>query len=115
MTGDALSMLQAVGGTLGADAAAAKALIVFFEDMAAHKASIDEAIAAGLSTAKAVAQYVPIASEAVSVLEAAQVLDAVYRALPANWRFIKTEHGPLKDVFDDKTPPERIFGFTPDP
>ncbi len=105
------SSLTSLGGSIATDAQAAQALIKLLEDMARHKASISEAIGAGVSTAKAVAQYVPGATEVLQVLEAAQALDAVYNLLPAGWRFVKVQHGPLKDVFDDKTPEERIFGF----
>jgi hypothetical protein len=105
-----LASLAQLGGSIGTDAQAAQALIKLFEDIARHKASISEAIGAGVSTAEAVAQYAPGAAQTLQALEAAQALDAVYLALPANWRFVKTRHGPLKDVFDGKTPPQTVFG-----
>ncbi len=99
-----------LSGPLAVDTAAAKALVNLFEDIAKHKASISEAIAAGVKTAEAVAQYVPAAAQILTVLEAAQALDAVYEMLPANWQFIKVHHGPLKPVFGGPDMPETIFG-----
>ena len=99
-----------LSGPLGIDTAAAKALVNLFEDIARNKATISEAIAAGVTTAKALAQYVPAAQQVLTVLEAAQALDAVYEMLPENWRFIKVHHGPLKPIFGGPDMPETIFG-----
>lgn len=105
-----MTAIADITGPLAVDFAAAKALVKLFEDIAHNKASISETISTGVTTAKAIAQYVPAATQVLTILEAAQVVDAIYEALPSGWKFIKTTHGHLPPVFGGADEPDMIFG-----
>lgn len=96
------------------DSNTAKSLVKTLEDIAHNKASIDEELATGLTIAEAVAKFVPGAQEVVFALEAAQVLAALYEALPSNWQMKLVSTGPVRDLFDDKVSTPRVFGYERD-
>jgi hypothetical protein len=81
----------AAATTIGADVAAAQSGVKFVQDVAAHKATIQEGLAAGLSLDKALAPVLPVAivDDVELAISLAEALVALYSVLPPKWQAIK--------------------------
>jgi hypothetical protein len=87
----------AAASTIGADIAAVQAAIELINDLAAGRATIAEALSAGLSLDKALAPLLPapIVEDLQLAIGLAEGLTALYQALPPSWRAQNLPNLPL--------------------